>query len=134
MRNRAKCKLCNDIIESFHPSDYVLCSCSEIALDGGDSLKCFAKKWDNFLRIDDNGKEFPVSLSIDEGTTKQQRSQASVEEVPKVKPNKEEIKLLVDEMIKNYENLPQQAMYAPTTHADVLSVLLILSTILAADS
>lgn len=133
MRNRAKCKLCNDIIESYHPTDLVYCSCGQIGLDGGDAMKCMANSWENFLRIDDNGKEIPVIVQ-NESTVAQQQAESCAQEVPKVKPNKAEIKILVDEMIKNYENLPQQAMYAPTTHADVLSVLLILSTMLAADS
>lgn len=133
MRNRAKCKICSDIIESYHPTDLVYCSCGQIGLDGGDSMKCMADSWDNFLRIDDNGKE--VLITVKSALPEEPRqAEACAEEVPKTKPNKAEIKLLVDEMIKNYENLPQQAMYAPTTHADVLSVLLILSTMLAADS
>lgn len=133
MRNRAKCKLCNDIIESYHPTDLVYCSCGQIGLDKGDGMKCMADNWENFLRIDDDGKEIPVTVQ-NESTAGLPQAESCGEVVPKIKPDKKEIKILVDEMIKNYENLPQQAMYAPTTHADLLSVLLILSTMLAADS
>ena len=54
MKNRAKCKLCNSIIESFHRHDYVTCACGEIAVDGGlDYFKVIARDYANFLRIDD---------------------------------------------------------------------------------
>ena len=35
IRNRARCKQCNDIIESALPDAYVECSCGAIYLDGG---------------------------------------------------------------------------------------------------
>jgi hypothetical protein len=34
-RNRAKCKLCRDIIESETDSDFVQCNCRSIAVFGG---------------------------------------------------------------------------------------------------
>lgn len=40
----------------------------------------------------------------------------------------EEILEILDEMAKGYENLPPQAMYAPITHADYYSLLLVLSS------
>src|SRR5271166_4679007 len=56
IKNRAKCKLCKDILESFHQHDYVTCTCGEISIDGGTSYwRCAAKNWENFLRLDDNG-------------------------------------------------------------------------------
>jgi hypothetical protein len=49
LRNRARCKLCNDIIESLHRHDYQTCSCGEIMVDGGrDYLRGGAKKMENF--------------------------------------------------------------------------------------
>lgn len=35
LRNRARCKKCNAIIESKHRHDYVACPCGAIAVDGG---------------------------------------------------------------------------------------------------
>ena len=35
IRNSAKCKLCNDEIESKHVHDYVTCLCGAISVDGG---------------------------------------------------------------------------------------------------
>ena len=61
MKNRAKCRLCGDILESFHETDYVKCSCEEISIYGGrQSYKAAAKDFKNFLRIDDEGNEIEV--------------------------------------------------------------------------
>lgn len=35
IRNMAKCKICDDVIESKHTHDYVMCKCGAIFLDGG---------------------------------------------------------------------------------------------------
>ena len=35
LRNRAKCKLCGDTIESTHVHDFVSCSCGAVSVDGG---------------------------------------------------------------------------------------------------
>lgn len=35
IRNAARCKLCNDTIESKHRQDYMQCKCGAIAVDGG---------------------------------------------------------------------------------------------------
>lgn len=40
---------------------------------------------------------------------------------------------ILDEMLKTYENLPQSAMIAPTTHYDLQSVLLLISALFRAD-
>ena len=50
LHNRAKCKLCNDIIESTHRHDFVSCSCGEIFVDGGkDYLRRGAKDFKNLI-------------------------------------------------------------------------------------
>ena len=33
--NKAKCKLCGNVIESKYRHDYVTCNCGEISVDGG---------------------------------------------------------------------------------------------------
>lgn len=35
IRNRAKCLLCGDVIESVSTHDFVRCSCGALAVDGG---------------------------------------------------------------------------------------------------
>lgn len=110
MRNRAKCKKCEKVIESFHASDYVVCECEEIALDGGDAMRCFAKNWSNLIRVDDEDNEI----------------------VPEVVEKDTKVNAL--EMLKmhieSYDNLPEHAMLAPITHADHLSSLMIIYRLL----
>lgn len=127
MRNRAKCKLCNDIIESFHPTDLVYCSCGQIGVDGGFSLRCMADDWRNFIRVDDEGNEIipkvleeTVTLDLSLADLKENESQ----------PDKQQLLDMLGEMIKSYEALPQAAMSQPITHYDLLSVLLLFSAIL----
>lgn len=35
IRNRVRCKKCNDIIESKHRHDFVRCKCGAVFVDGG---------------------------------------------------------------------------------------------------
>jgi hypothetical protein len=35
--NRAQCKSCNEVIESFHRHDFKFCKCKTIFVDGGKS-------------------------------------------------------------------------------------------------
>jgi hypothetical protein len=134
MKNRAKCKLCNDIIESFHSTDYVECTCGEIIVDGGPAMRCAAKNFDNFLRIDDEGSEIPVKY--------QELSKfdlADMEPYPEdsdfieYKATKKEVLKNLNEMIMTYTNLPEHAMSSAITHYDFVSLLLLLSAILRSD-
>lgn len=125
MRNRAKCKLCSDIIESFHRHDFVHCSCGEISVDGGnDYFRCGAKNWKNFLRLDDNDNEIVVTF-IDESNKDKQEE----EEVIKPLTKSEKIDGL-DEMVKMYENLPPNALYSSVTASELAAVLKLLVSIL----
>lgn len=121
MRNRAKCKLCNDIIESLSRTNYVSCRCGEIAVDGGTEYYRVAyHNAENFLRVDDEGNEITVKI--------EEKNPAPVE-----KPNKEELIAMLEEMAKNIENLPPHAMSAAISHYDLWSVLTLLTAILRAD-
>lgn len=129
MRNRAKCKLCGDIIESMHPTDYVTCKCGEIAVDGGLALRAMALNWQNFLRVNDDGTEMSVKY---EDLTQSQNVDNKLENVPH-KLTKEQIIFSIDQLLSTIEGLPQNAMTAPTTHYDLLSVLLLLKAICLLD-
>jgi hypothetical protein len=122
MRNRAKCKLCEEIIESTHRHDYVTCKCGEISVDGGDDYhRCRAGNWENFLRVDDEGNiVIPVI-----------KDPEPVPESPK--PTKDELLSMLTEMIKRIESLPPQALYSPVNHADLNSLLILLASIFRAD-
>ncbi len=124
MKNRAKCKLCASIIESYHDTDYVSCKCGHISVDGGTSMKCAAIDWSNFLRVDDEGNEILVTVKSDK--------QNVDEELIQEKPSKAKMLEILDEMIKSYESLPKYAMEGAVTNYDLLSALILLSSILKA--
>lgn len=125
MKNRAKCKVCLDVIESMHSTDIQICKCGEIGVEGGSAFYCRAKNWDNFLRIDDDGREIAVKVSSD--TT---ISHSGIES----KPSREELLEMFDEMVKTYEALPSNAMTSPVTHYDLLSVMLLVSALFKAEA
>lgn len=130
MRNRAKCKLCSSIIESFHPTDLVMCKCGEISVNDGAGMRCSADNWNNFLRVDDEGNEIVVSIARSFSDDKEA---AAIAPIPASRPTKKELLDMLDEMVKNIEALPQNAMSQPITHYDFASALLLLSSILRAD-
>lgn len=128
MRNRAKCKKCQCIIESFHRYDLVSCKCGSISVSGGnEKLEAMADDWVNFLRVDDEGNE--IIVKVKEEITLNEPIQKSGQE----KPTKRELLSILDEMIKNIENLPQSAMLTPITHYDFASSLILISSILRSE-
>ncbi len=127
MRNRAKCKICRQIIESKSIHDYVTCPCGEISLDGGtESFKCIAKDFDNFLRIDEDDNEIPVRL-----VNKNQHKEEQKEETKEVM-NREEIMTLFDNMIENIQSMPEKVMSLPISHYDHVSLMLIIRSLFRA--
>lgn len=50
--NKAKCLLCQDVIESKHRRDFVTCSCGALSVDGGlDYLRRCFKDIDDFEEL-----------------------------------------------------------------------------------
>ena len=124
MRNRAKCKLCEDIIESMHQTDLQLCKCNEIGVDGGPgSYHCIASNWQNFIRIDDEGKE--IIPEIVEGD-----KEVASEEVLTKEVKRERLVEMFKGLIDSYENLPSHAKLNSITHYDMQSALLIMYEII----
>lgn len=120
MRNRAKCRLCKDILESFKENDMVECSCKEIAIDGGpDKYLAYAKDFKNFLRIDENDKEIEVTVK-----------EVIQDSHPVHEITQKERMALLDERIRDYENLSDAFMSAPVSHYDLYSVLLLVRELL----
>lgn len=124
MRNRAKCRLCKKVIESFHKSDYVECDCGEISVDEGTCLRCSAKNWENFLRIDENDNEILVTVRTDPSL------QPRKEAIENAAPGRKEMIDALEEMIKAIDNLPEHARYAPVSHADLSPVLSVISALI----
>jgi len=121
MRNRAKCKLCNSIVESFHATDNSQCKCGEIAVYGGEALRCAARDFNNFIRIDDEDEEIMVQFL-------QQQSEI-IEETEK-EPTYEELIDMFGNYIKSIENLPEQAMQSHVSHYDLWTALAMVYAIL----
>lgn len=112
MRNRAKCLLCKDILESFHEHDQVECSCGEISISGGLShYYASARDFKHFLRVDDEGVEHPVRLAdVDE---KQEAPKG--EEADPV--------AMLGEYLHSIERLPKHLLLSPITHSDLFCAL-----------
>lgn len=123
MRNIAKCKLCLTVIESFHSTDYVMCKCGEIALDGGDAMKCYANDFKNLIRVDEKGNEIIVTVLE---AQKELLNPISNQE----KLSKDDLIKMLDDMAKNIEKLPQHAMLEPITHYDHWCLITLLVQIL----
>jgi hypothetical protein len=126
MKNRAKCKKCESVIESFHPTDYVMCKCGEIAVDGGSAMFCYARDFTSFLRVDDQGNE--VIVSVKEKATEDVKPLYKDE-----KPSKKELLSYLEEMIRGYENLPEHVKDGFTSNRDYESLLVLLLAILKAE-
>jgi len=122
MRNRAKCKLCSSIIESYHRYDHVSCKCGEINISGGnDALECGARDWSNFMRVDDLGNEILVKVK---------------DEVPvlehEYKQSKADLHKILQGMIDSIEAMPANAKASPLNHYDMQSILLMMSSLFRA--
>ena len=115
MRNRAKCKKCECIIESLNHQDICECKCGEISVSGGEFLGCAAFDWSNFLRVDDEGNVITPT----------------VQDAPKVTRN--DLLEALDEMIKRIEAMPPNAMIVSINHYDFCSLLVLLSSIFKVD-
>ena len=126
MKNKAKCKLCKSVIESFFADDYIECKCGEIALHGGMAMKCSAKSWDNFIRVQEDGKEVPIKV-------KNSDKPEIYPEENLNKPTKNELLTHLRILAENIEQLPQNVMTLPVTHYDFLSLILVLEAIFRAD-
>ena len=133
MKNRAKCRLCNSVIESFTILDYVSCKCGEISISGGNTrYECYAKDFSNFLRVDEIGNE--IVVKVKEGEIRSENV-ADPTNFPSenVVSKKEDLLKMLDETIKNIESLPSNAMTLPINHYDFCSALILLSAILRSD-
>jgi Zn finger protein HypA/HybF involved in hydrogenase expression len=52
LKNKAKCRKCNDIIESKHRHDFVTCKCGAISVDGGtDYIRRSAKDLNDIIEL-----------------------------------------------------------------------------------
>lgn len=123
MRNRAKCKICNEVLESFTEGDFVTCTCKNITI--GPHLYAGARDWNTFVRVDDNNYEIHVKY---EDKCKEKNEQIDEDEKANTLTRVDFI-AMIDEMIETYKNLPQHAMLSPVNHSDMLSLLMLISAL-----
>ena len=114
MRNRAKCKKCNAIIESFVMNDLIACDCGAIAISGGTYLyEVFANDFGDMIRIDDEDNEIIPKIV---GKPAQEKE---------TKPTRDELLLELERMIDNIGRLPPVAKLNCINHYDLGSALLL---------
>lgn len=129
MRNRAKCKLCGSLIESFHSEDVVYCKCEEICVFGGDAMRCSAADFANFLRVDDEGREIAVCYQ-------EKQAQKDAHDTPKepFKPiTREDLVDMLDKRIETDDKLPEHVKFSPALNADMIYYMMLISHILKRD-
>lgn len=129
MKNRAKCKLCLSVIESFHSGDRVFCKCGEIEVSGGDAMYCGSRNWNNFLRIDDEGNEIIVKVKDISEQDLEDKVGGESTDHPKAKPTHEELMYMIDEIINNIEKLPESAKSTFVNHYDLCAVYMLMKMI-----
>ena len=125
MKNRAKCKKCESVIESFHDLDHVECKCGEISVSGGGAMYCSAIDWANFVRVDDMNNEVVVTVKNSDDVKPLYNGD--------VKPTRSELIGYLDDMIKSYEKMPTSARSGFITGYDFEALMILLSAILKTD-
>jgi hypothetical protein len=122
-RNRAKCRLCNEIIESLHQHDFQSCSCGEISVDGGTSYyRCLAKDIKNFIRIGENDEEIEVRFKEEEEEEEKQP--------PKPLTSREEKLDEMRIMLEQLSEMPEGAMSLFVSQYELYSYMLLVYSIL----
>jgi hypothetical protein len=86
-------------------------------------MRCAAKDWSNFLRIDEQGKECKVSVKEGDDEPADKEEGAYIESVEDVLKN-------IEHMMGILDGLPQNAMTQPLTHYDMYSMLLLMSAVI----
>lgn len=134
MRNRAKCKKCQSIIESFYLNDYVTCKCGCITIYGGQThFKCQVADWDYFLRVDDEGNEIiPTICNKEKEQVLEKLHGSEPEKYEQIESSVQVEDLLkcLKEMLNNLENLPSHAKSLPVTQYEFEALIGLLHMIL----
>lgn len=94
-------------------------------MDGGDALKCAAKDWTNFLRVDDEDNEIVVQVR-----EKESDSVLPIDLFKNDAPSLSEKVNMIDEMIKSIERIPEHAKSNAINHYDFSAALLLVSSCL----
>ncbi len=118
MISRAKCKLCNKVIETENNEGWISCACGEISINLQNGKKtAIIKHEGSLVEVDDEGNEIILELK--------DALNADMTE----KPKKEELIKLLDKMIEDSEKLPNQAMSSYVSQYELMSLMMLLSSI-----
>ena len=149
MRNRAKCKLCKIVIESFFDNDHVTCKCGEISVYGGTSNYYVSAVRDlsNILRVDDNDNVIiPKIITQNENTENNNEKienqtcapiidnlddtsiQTSENENSKTRKNTAIAE--IDHILETIDRMPSHAMSNAITHYDYMTILILMKSLL----
>lgn len=130
MRNRAKCKLCESVIESFHRYDCVSCKCGEISVDGGNEyFRCLAKNFENFLRLDDDDNVIVPKIVDKEEPKTEDVKQLDID----TKPSRKDMLEMLRAQAQAIEALPPAGLSSYVTNYDLLSLLWLLCAVFGED-
>ncbi len=142
---KAKCKLCNNIIEIKNRTDMFSCPCGEITIDYITTQLHASIKTDktNLLFVDDEGNEIlpkecfdkveevfsPITFNGPEDVAWiDGRSIKEIAEEINMGSRRELLSML-DAMILQIDSLPQPAKYAPVTHSDFSELLTLVAAL-----
>lgn len=131
MKNRAKCKLCDEIIESLDKDKIIQCKCGEIAIDGGNEFYgAYAKDFVNFLRISEDGTVIEVKYVVKEPSPVIEQAEAPEQG----RLTRKELLDILEENMKSVEKMPTHALAAPMTNYDYFAFGTLVLSIFRAES
>lgn len=123
MKNRAKCRLCGSIIESYFDGDYVECKCGEIAVSGGLGMHCHWRNAENLIRVDDDGNniipQYVDEVPEDAHDKKDHEHQKEIA--------RDECIYILDQLIEHDSALPTNIQTSPALLCDLIKYALVIS-------
>lgn len=129
--NRAKCALCNDIVQSCFSYDEAVCICGEVHVKGGElqGFKASSGNWANILVVDDVGNRICTDKDDGNGDNEEgARSEMPSQAVLGV--TKEELIDAFADNLASIEKLPNHVLDSFVTTRDFLNCMLIIVNIL----
>ena len=133
--NRAECRLCGNQVESMSLHDYAECACGEIAVAGGpDKLLTYARDYNNFFRLDENGKRITVDYQGDKGKPEEMEvtGEKKTTFLPIDEPALTKSNVLEEfsRFIEDFERFPTSAQYGFASHYDLYRLALLVQAFL----
>ncbi len=132
---KAKCKLCNNIIEIKNRVDMFSCPCGEITIDYITTQlhACIKTDKTNLMFVDDEGNEIMTKpletedVAWIDGKNIDELSRPLGEDFNI--GNRRELLSMLDAMILQIDSLPQPAKFAPVTHSDFSELLTLIAAL-----